>query len=315
MRDKQYQVVVISDDTADVKEISTSRFKMALLISLTIFSSLVALYFTADYLTEIFYGKRLATLRNQNKQLVTRISDINNRIALLTDQLVMVEKKDQAIRTYADLPWIDEDIRMAGVGGILNPEVSSLEYLLPESDVTITEIDFDLDAIERALNLELASLDEVYNTFKAKKDMLQHIPTIRPLLSGYIVSKFGERKDPFTGKLKDHTGIDIATKRGESIFATADGVVSEARADSPSFGVTIKIDHGYGYQTRYAHLSKIEDGVRRHQKVYKGQKIGEVGSTGRSQAPHLHYEVIKNGIRKDPAQKYFYLSEEDLRRL
>jgi len=313
MRDKQYQVVVISDDAADVRELSTSRVKILLIGSLVVFTLLMGLYFTANFLTDVFYGKRLATLRNQNKQLVTRISDINNRISLLTDQMIAVNRKDQALRTYADLPLIDDDIRKVGVGGVLNPEISSLDYLLPASNVTIAEVDFNLDAIERALNLELVSLDEIYDSFKAKKDMLQHVPTIRPLLRGYITSGFGERNDPFTGNLKDHLGIDIVTKTGEPIFATADGVISDARMDSPSFGITIKIDHGYGYQTRYAHLSKLL--VRKHQKVMRGQKIGEVGSTGRSQSPHLHYEVIKNGVRKDPAQKYFYLSERDLSRL
>lgn len=313
MRDKRYQVVVISDDDADVRELSTSRTTILLLGALVVFTLLTGLYFTADFLTDVFYGKRLAMLSNQNKQLVTRINDINNRISLLTDQMITVNRKDQALRTYANLPLIDEDIRKVGVGGVLNPEMSSLNYLLPASDVTIAEVNFDLDEIERALNLELASLDEIYDSFKASKDMLQHVPTIRPLLRGYITSGFGKRNDPFTGNVKDHLGIDIVTKMGEPIFATANGVVSDARMDSPSFGVTIKIDHGYGYQTRYAHLSKLL--VRKHQKVIRGQKIGEVGSTGRSQSPHLHYEVIKNGVRKDPAQKYFYLSEADLSRL
>ncbi len=313
MRDKHYQVVVISDDNADVRELNTSRIRIALISSLIVFSALIVLYFAANFLTNAFYGKRLSVLRNQNKQLVTRINDINNRISLLTDQMIAVNRKDRALRTYADLPLIDSDIRKVGVGGGLYPEISSLEYLIPTSDATIAEIDFNLDAIQRALNLELASLDEIYDSFKAKKDMLQHVPTIRPLLRGYITSGFGERSDPFTGNVKDHPGIDIATKKGEPVFATADGVVSDARMDSPSFGMTIRIDHGYGYQTRYAHLSKLM--VRKHQKVTRGQKIGEVGSTGRSQAPHLHYEVLKNGVRKDPAQKYFYLSEQDLRRL
>ena len=246
MRDRQYQVVVISNDTADVRELSTSRVKILLISSLVVFTLLMGLYFTADFLTDVFYGKRLTTLRNQNMQLVTRINDINNRISLLTDQMIVVNRKDEALRTYANLPLIDVDIRKVGVGGVLNPEISSLDYLLPASNVTIAEVDFNLDAIERALNLELASLDEIYDSFKAKKDMLQHVPTIRPLLRGYITSGFGERNDPFTGNLKDHLGIDIVTKKGESIFATADGVVSDARMDSPSFGITIKIDHGYG---------------------------------------------------------------------
>ena len=313
MKDKQYQVVVFSDDAADVREISLSKVKIVLMSLMALFVSITLIYFTADYLTDVFYGKRLASLRNQNKELVTKINDINSRISMLTEQMVSVEQKDRAIRTYADLPLIDQDIRKVGVGGILNPEISSLEYLLPASDVTIAEIDFDLDAVERALNLELESLDEVYNSFKARKDMLEHIPTIRPIIGGYITSGFGERKDPFTNNIREHSGIDIVTKRGEAVFATADGVVSDSRTDSPSYGKTIKIDHGYGYQTRYAHLDKIF--VQKHQKVIRGQKIGEVGSTGRSQAPHLHYEVLKNGVRKDPAQKYFYLSDQDLSRL
>ena len=118
MRDNHYQVVVISDKNAEIREVSTSSLRMLLIGSLVVFSMIMMVYFTADYLTDIFYGKRLSTLRNQNKQLVTKINAINGRILLLTDQLVSVERKDRAIRTYADLPLIDEDIREVGVGGI-----------------------------------------------------------------------------------------------------------------------------------------------------------------------------------------------------
>ena len=126
MRDNHYQVVVISDKNAEIREVSTSSLRMLLIGSLVVFSMIMMVYFTADYLTDIFYGKRLSTLRNQNKQLVTKINAINGRILLLTDQLVSVERKDRAIRTYADLPLIDEDIREVGVGGILNHEISRI---------------------------------------------------------------------------------------------------------------------------------------------------------------------------------------------
>ena len=132
--------------------------------------------------------------------------------------------------------------------------------------------------------------------------MLEHTPTLRPVDGGYISSGFGVRWDPFTKRVESHAGVDIPQERGTEIMATAGGQVIYAGFYS-SYGQFVVIDHGFGYQTAYGHMSKIE--VREGQYVSKGQDIGQVGSTGRSTAPHCHYEVRVNGRPVDPTDYFF----------
>ncbi|MGD8628842.1 MAG: M23 family metallopeptidase, partial [bacterium] len=138
---------------------------------------------------------------------------------------------------------------------------------------------------------------EILSRLKERSEELQYVPSIRPVDVGFISSYFGKRKDPFTGRYTRHEGIDFSARRGSSIYATADGIVASAKYER-GYGYTIKIDHGNGIMTKYAHNQKML--VKKGARVERGQVIAELGSSGRSTAPHVHYEVQVNGVPQNP---------------
>jgi murein DD-endopeptidase MepM/ murein hydrolase activator NlpD len=163
-----------------------------------------------------------------------------------------------------------------------------------------------VDGISKALAVQSNSLDEILKLAKQKDKLLSSIPAIQPVKNEdlkHMASGFGYRSDPFTKARKMHEGMDFTASTGTPIYATGDGVVKNADNSLSGFGNHIEINHGYGYLTLYGHLSKYK--VRAGQHVKRGDVIGFVGSTGRSQAPHLHYEVHKDGKVVNPINFYY----------
>lgn len=163
-----------------------------------------------------------------------------------------------------------------------------------------------IDLLERKMFLQSRSFDEIVELTKTQSDMVTHIPAIQPIKARdmrSLASGYGLRIDPIYNVTKFHEGMDFSAPTGTEVFATGDGVVVSARYEK-GYGNMITIDHGYGYRTRYAHLSKILAFTGR--RVHRGEKIGLVGSTGKSTGPHLHYEVWLNGRVQNPAN-YYYL--------
>lgn len=163
-----------------------------------------------------------------------------------------------------------------------------------------------IDGIAKALAVQSKSLDEILKLAKQKDKLLSAVPAIQPVKNEdlkHMASGFGYRSDPFTKARKMHEGMDFTARTGTPIYATGDGVVKNADNSLSGFGNHIEINHGYGYLTLYGHLSKYK--VRPGQRVKRGDIIGFVGSTGRSQAPHLHYEVHKNGKVVNPINFYY----------
>jgi len=154
----------------------------------------------------------------------------------------------------------------------------------------------ELAVVEQRQNRLDVSLEQLDQAFQKRVAVLSHTPNVMPI-NGWFSHGYGWRKDPFTGKRQFHRGIDIVADQGTPIRATADGVISRALRVS-DYGKTIDISHGYGYVTRYGHLSEIL--IRPGQSVHRGDVIGRVGSTGRSTGPHLHYEVFRDGRRVNP---------------
>jgi murein DD-endopeptidase MepM/ murein hydrolase activator NlpD len=162
----------------------------------------------------------------------------------------------------------------------------------------------NLEKLERQIKLETESQKELFEQFKIQQELVKHWPAIHPLeWNGKITGKFGRRIDPFTGFLASHKGIDISIDKGTPIYSTGDGVVVFADKSIGGYGKLIRISHSNGLETWFGHLSKID--VRKGQRIKRGQKIGEVGSSGRSTAPHLHYEIRYNNKPQNPLE-YFY---------
>lgn len=228
---------------------------------------------------------------------------LNRRMDDAISALENVEERDNSIyRLYFEANPIPEAQRRAGFGGINRYK----KYEGFDNTMLITESHKKLDVLEKAIVVQSKSLDEIAKLAADKEDFLASIPAIQPVKNEDLkrmASGYGYRTDPFTKVRKFHYGMDFTAKRGTPIYATGDGVVKRADNRSSGYGKHIRIDHGYGYVSLYAHLYKYN--VKRNQKVKRGDIIGFVGSTGRSQAPHLHYEVFKDGKRINPINFYY----------
>ncbi len=177
--------------------------------------------------------------------------------------------------------------------------------MLSDADLVIG-VAGKMDLVEQQLHLQSKSFDELVTLCRDQADRLRHIPAIQPVADKnlkYMASGYGYRMHPVYRILKLHEGMDFSAEKGTEVFATGDGRVSKAGYDK-GYGLCIVIDHGYGYTTRYAHLSKKY--VNAGQSVRRGDKIGEVGSSGVATGPHLHYEVRLKDVPQNPAN-YYYL--------
>lgn len=243
------------------------------------------------------------------KKLAREKEEMNLQFQLMNDQLndmevVLrdLEKRDDNIyRVIFEADPVPKSIRQAGFGGIDRySDLGGHDY----ADMII-DTRKRLDKMSKQLYVQSKSFDEVYKMAKNKEKMLASIPAIVPIQNGTkrLVSGFGYRVHPIYKTLRMHTGIDIASSRGTPIYASGDGVVVSPPGRGRGYGIRVIIDHGYGYKSMYAHLSK--KAVKYGEKVKRGQIIGYVGSTGLSVAPHLHYEVIKNNKKVNPVN-YFY---------
>lgn len=228
---------------------------------------------------------------------------LNRKIALMEEGLSAIEERDNTIyRVYFNSAPISNEVRRAGLVG--KNRYKDLEDF--NSSDLILSSSKKVDEIMNALAIQSVSLDEITKLAKQKALLLKSIPAIQPIKNEelkHMASGFGYRSNPFTKIRKFHNGMDFSAKSGTPIYATGDGIVKKADGTVSGFGNHIEINHGYGYMTLYAHLSKYK--VRAGQKVKRGDIIGHVGSTGRSEAPHLHYEVHKNGEVVNPLNFYY----------
>lgn len=228
---------------------------------------------------------------------------LDKKMEQIEDVLANIEDRDNNIyRLYFEANPIPEEQRRAGFGGI--NRYKSLEgFNNSEMVIATTE---RLDIIKKQMAIQSKSLDEITKLAAEKEKLLAAIPAIQPINNEELTrmaSGFGWRSDPFTKARKMHYGMDFTSPRGTPIYASGDGKIIRADNNSSGFGKHIRIDHGYGYLSLYAHLSKYN--VKKGQKVKRGDLIGFVGSTGRSEAPHLHYEVWKDKDKINPINFYY----------
>jgi murein DD-endopeptidase MepM/ murein hydrolase activator NlpD len=227
-------------------------------------------------------------LARENSLLRERLASLEADLTTLEARVHEASLLEERMRLLADLDPIDAEVRMMGVGG---PDFSArdpLHDLNVELAATVGDVRGTTDALLRQSELQRHSFIEILESLEQRQEHWSHVPSIRPVAEGRITSGFGRRVDPFTKRRAFHRGIDISARRGVPIVATADGRVVFAKKNG-NFGLTVKIDHGNGVQTLYAHALDLK--VKKGQRVKRGDVIARVGSSGKSTAPHLHYEV------------------------
>jgi len=231
---------------------------------------------------------KLHRLQRENAGLREDLRFLHSRMGQLEDHLRSVEEFQDWTRNLANLEPLDEAAQSAGVGG---PPARTFQG---ES----AALSLHLDRMLGRARVLRQSAEEVFSSLKGARDRLARIPSVWPILGGRITSRFGRRPDPFTGRTAFHRGLDLGARKGTPIMATANGRVQKVVHATSGYGNRLILDHGNGCKTIYAHCDRIL--VRQGQKVARGDVIATVGSTGHSTAPHLHYEVIRDGRYEDP---------------
>jgi murein DD-endopeptidase MepM/ murein hydrolase activator NlpD len=244
--------------------------------------------------TDAVNRARLIELEQENEILRSEVVKLSDKVTGLEGAMAGHVQFEEQVRILADLDPMDEDTWEVGVGG---PQLVTATDLLEPGGGNLTSLNQDVDRLLRQIRLQRHSYNEILERLRARSDDLDHLPSIRPVDVGYISSYFGRRTDPFTRRKSRHEGVDFSARQGSNIYATADGVVCHSKYDR-GYGYTIKIDHGNGIITKYAHNAKLL--VKKGRKVKRGDVIAYLGNSGRSTAPHLHYEVTVNGVAQNP---------------
>ncbi|MDO4728625.1 MAG: M23 family metallopeptidase [Bacteroidota bacterium] len=241
--------------------------------------------------------------KREIENLKFRYTVLNKKLNQIDQVLADIAERDNNLyRVYFNADAIPLDQRKTGFGG--DDRYKDLEGF--DNSELIKNTTKRMDVISKELVIQSKSLDEIYKLALSKESLLSAIPAIQPIKNEELkrmASGFGYRNDPFTKIRKFHAGMDFTAKTGTPIYATGDGVVTRADNRASGYGEHVVIQHGYGYETLYAHLSKYNVTVGK--KVKRGDVIGYVGSTGRSEAPHLHYEVRINGEPVNPINFYY----------
>lgn len=301
-------------DTLSYKKIERRKRNTFKYASIFILGSALFGFLFVFLASQFIQSPKERALARELQHMELQYQLLNKKMDEAQAVLANVEQRDNAIyRLYFAANPIPEEQRKAGFGGI--NRYKALEGF--DNSKIIIDANKRMDILLKQIVVQSKSLDEIAILAEDKEKFLASIPAIQPINTEDLTrmaSGYGYRTDPFTKVRKFHYGMDFTAPQGTPIYAAGDGVVTRADNSATGYGNHIRIDHGYGYVTLYAHLYKYN--VRPNQKVKRGDLIGFVGSTGRSEAPHLHYEVFKDDERINPINFYYgNLSAEEYSKL
>jgi len=262
------------------------------LVGIVVFTMILVSYNTR----EIFIELNIARSEKEHNLLLHQLDSLNALIDFTHKQFDKSIAQDNRERTFWQMAYIHPDIWSMGVGG--EKPLLDEKYLSGRVRERLNEMYEVLDVLKGKCYLRSSSLNDIEAQIKGKITLWSHKPSSHPVPGRPLGSGFGYRVDPIDKKtIRMHWGVDIGAPTGTDILATGDGVVSYT-GWRKGYGLTVEIDHGFGFKTRYAHCSSIV--VQKGDIVKRGQTIARVGSTGRTVAPHLHYEVHVSGVRVNP---------------
>jgi len=286
---------------ANLKYIEIKHFKLKLFTVLVSSSIIFAILLVVIY---YFFGigsnpnLTISSLKNENQELKKEINRITESYQKMAAEIEEISALNSELRVSANLQPISSEERLLGVGG-------SAEYLYSNLNIRDVEVKNLLNSVEemiRSVEFEKNQSLQIANRLSMNAELHKCIPAVKPTAGNYSIDGFGMRRHPILGIRRFHNGIDINCDYGTTVRAPGNGkvVVVERRS---GFGLVIEIDHGFGYRTIYAHLSKAT--VKEGENIKRGQTIAKSGNSGLSSGPHLHYEVHHDGISLDPTNFFF----------
>jgi murein DD-endopeptidase MepM/ murein hydrolase activator NlpD len=269
-------------------------------------------YFSASVVLAVLYFLVFSIFFDSPKEkgLKRQISELKVNYQIVNDELDKIEtvlkdlqeRDDNIYRTIFEAEPIHSAIREAGYGG--SNRYRDLEKI--ENSKLVIDVKSRLDKIMKKIYVQSTSYDQLIKLAKNKEDMLASIPAIQPISNKDLkrtASGWGYRIHPIYKIRKFHYGMDFTAPTNTEVYATGDGVIESVESSMRGYGNSIIINHGFGYKTLYGHMTSFK--VKQGQQVHRGDVIGYVGSSGLSTAPHLHYEVMRNGEKVNPVNYYF----------
>ncbi|MDC1069356.1 M23 family metallopeptidase [Flavobacteriales bacterium] len=292
----------------DTKTLSYKRIELSVAnkikkILYFLFGSALIGFFMVVIFLQFFDSPKEKILNREIQQLSIQYKILGNKLKNAEIVLDDLQKRDDNIyRLIFEADPIPKSIRKAGYGGV-NRYQDLTGFKNSELVISTSK---KIDQVTKQLYIQSKSFDEIIELAQNKTTMLASIPAIQPVSNkdlSRMASGFGNRIHPIYKTRKFHAGMDFSAKTGTPIYATGDGEISKIKRSRKGYGNHVVINHGFGYKTLYAHMSKYI--VKKRQKVKRGDIIGYVGNTGTSVAPHLHYEVHKDGKKINPVNFYY----------
>lgn len=289
-------------DTLSYRKLESGKSEIYKKFFLGILGTLLIAFFGFIGFSQFLMSPNERAQKRELENFELHVELMSKELNVLSERLSELQERDDNIyRVYFEASPIPEEHRKAGFGGV--NRYKHLEGF--KSSEMITNVTKEIEILSKKTVVQSKSLDEIVSLAKEKEEMLTSIPAIQPVKKQdltRVASGYGIRMHPILKIRKMHNGMDFTAPKGTPIYASGNGKV--ARADrSATFGKVVYIEHGYGYKTIYAHMSKIA--TKKGNKVKRGDLIGYVGNTGRSNGSHLHYEVHKNGKPVNPIYYYY----------
>ncbi|MBX2902643.1 MAG: M23 family metallopeptidase [Chitinophagales bacterium] len=249
-------------------------------------------------------------LKNELSTMKDRYAILNSEVQRISEVLEELHYRDGNVyRVLFESDPIPSEVWQVGSGGV--NKYRNLEKY--DNGELIKNLSIKVDKLRRQMAIQSKSYDQIADLIQNREDMLSSMPSIQPVTNKdlkHLASGFGMRTDPVYKISKFHEGMDFAAPTGTEVYVTGNGVVETVEYSYSGYGNQVVVNHGYGYKTRYAHLSKFK--VKVGQKLKRGDLVGLVGSTGKSTGPHLHYEVIKGGNAVNPVYYYYNDLKDDM---
>ena len=296
----KWTLLLVRDGHSTIKQYALSSRRLQVLVGGGLLTAIILIGYALTIGVDGYARLRSAQLDTRNTVLQDELQEFQMRVDHLESTLNQIAQNDARFRSIAGLESIDSEVLQAGVGGpgLVGPEAHSLWTIDPSISENLFEVSYDLNQLERRARLLSSSLEEATDSVLAHRDLLESTPSILPT-PGWLSSSYSEsRMHPIHNRPLPHPGVDISAPKGTSIYAAAKGKVIKA-GWIVGYGLTIEIDHGFGYVTLYGHASELV--ASQGEEVQRGDVIARVGSTGIATSPHLHYEVRVQGIAQNPA--------------
>lgn len=295
---KKFTIMIF--DESRLADVKTRKISSVLIYSLL---AVVVIYIIASsmgfyYLSNIYQEKKvLLTYKTENSKLKKQINGYENQLVVINDKLASVTELENQVRGLAVYGKSPESKKKLAIGGKEVDVAEDISEVAARKDKDyFKDLSSALTTLGTDLEKKAQSLSELADILEGQKLRMSSTPSMWPT-NGWISSRYGYRMSPFTGRRVFHEGLDVASRIGAPIRATAAGtVIFSGRKNG--YGKVVIVNHGFGYMTKYAHNSN--NLVRVGQKVLKGDRIAQVGNSGRSTGPHVHYEVLVNGVPVNP---------------